>query len=453
MTLYDTKLLLSKNKEPCDENCLFQNFNYTTSYSTCICPINNEIEDNIKNKIKEEFKENEVIDKFYELFDNGNFKYLKCFSRIYKRNIGQRHNWIIYLSAINIIIGMIFMILYYYNNHHKILEEYDSELKKSKIIEKKLISNKGNLLLLNNQNSLNLTNNNDNKIINNHLNSKSQLNLDDEGRKKLPKLILKKSVNINQTNKLNIKIENIKQSKISNIKNENINYLEMNFPQVIIKDNRKFCTIFLEYYLNKFLIGVNIKNIGIIYYPLFLMIIELNISLHTYFFINAILFSDKYISFRYSYKKKTGILFIIMNEYDRIFLVFIVSFFIIRIIRWLLDSQNDLKKAEQYLQEGISTELYINKIKHLKSIFIYKSIISNIIICLLNLFYAYFIAIFGNINSHTQIALFLSMLISLFLYFIICGITCLFISLFRILSIKKKVELLFIISNFLNHLI
>ena len=216
-----------------------------------------------------------------------------------------------------------------------------------------------------------------------------------------------------------------------------------------MQDNRNFCTIFFGFYIAKCLLGININNVGTVFYPLFLMIIEFNIFLHTYFFINAILFSDKYISFRYSYKEKIGILFIIINEYDRIFFVFIVSFFILKIIRWLLDTQSGLNKAEQFLH----AKKFVKEIKTLKTIFKCKSIFSNIVIFLLHLFYAYFILIFGNINSYTQIALFFSTIISLITYCIIWGFICLISSFLRVLSIKKKIEILFIISNFLNNLI
>jgi len=421
LTLYDAKLLLNKNKKPCDDNCFFQNFDYKTSYSTCICPIKDEKEDDIKDKIKEELKENEIIDKFYKLLDKGNFKYLKRFSRIYQKSFKQRHNWIIYLSISNIIIEIVSVILYYKKNYKSTIKEY----------EKKLQIKKSN--------------------VNNSYDKKNYTHI------KAIKYSSRNIIDFNETTTTNPNedfSENYSGKKKLDKEKKNkqkysINYSELNYPQALMQDNRNFCTIFFGFYIAKCLLGINIINVGTVFYPLFLMIIELNIFLHTYFFINAILFSDKYISFRYSYKEKIGILFIIINEYDRIFFVFIVSFFILKIIRWLLDTQSGLNKAEQFLH----AKKFVKEIKTLKTIFKCKSIFSNIVIFLLHLFYAYFILIFGNINSYTQIALFFSTIISLITYCIIWGFIRLISSFLRVLSIKKKIEILFIISNFLNNLI
>ena len=436
LTLFDAKLLLNKNKKPCDENCFFQKFDFETSYSTCICPINDEKE-NIKDKIKEEFKENELFDKLYQLLDKGNFKYLKCFSRIYQKSIRQRHNWIIYLSILNIIVEIISIILYYKKHYQNILIEYDNNLKIKKC-SKNNSQDKNTFVRIktNNYSTRNsFTLKETSETISNEDFPKNK-----PPEKKLPKLF-------------SIKNKSAKKVEIIDVQNDSINYSELNYPQTLIKDNRNFCSIFFEFVKTKILLGININNVGTIFYPLFLMILELNISLHTYFFINAILFSDKYISFRYSYNEKIGILFIIINEYDRILFVFIVSFFIIKIIRWLLDAHDGLNRADQFLHIKIIADLYLKEIETLKKIFKYKSIFSHILIAFLHLFYAYFILIFGNINSYTQTALFLSMIISLIIYFIICCFICLIISFLRVLSIKKKLEILFIISKFLYNLI
>ena len=69
----------------------------------------------------------------------------------------------------------------------------------------------------------------------------------------------------------------------------------------------------------KFIFGININKFCKELYPVYLMAIILNISIHTYFYVNAILFSDKYISQRYIYPKNTGFIHIIMNEFIEYF--------------------------------------------------------------------------------------------------------------------------------------
>ena len=422
LTLYDKQLLSYKYKSPCDDNCIFQSFNYSNNYSTCLCHIEIKEENKvIKDKIKEE---NEIIETISKLLEGGNFKYFKCFSSFAPKK-GQMHNWLQYFSYIHILIGIVFLVLYYKNNHKDLVEKFiniaeektqnKEEEKESEETSKKI--NTSQIIYMYNRINLN-------KIydINNKDEESSSIRLK------------------HKKNKSNNKKDKHKDKNI-------INYLEMNFAQALIKDKRNFIKIFYEFFSKKFFFGVIITDIDKTLYPTNIIIIEINILLHTFLFMNAILFSDKYISARYIYDKKNEIEYILTKEYERIILVFAVCFFIIKIIRWFLDGKSGIKEANILLRDGFTMENYVKKIENSRLIYIYKSYFGNIVILLLHLFYLFFITVFCNINSYTQLGLFLSLIISLLLNGIIYFIICLFISLFRIIALKKEKELLFKISN------
>ena len=104
LTVYDRQIFLFKNVIPCDDGCSFLNFDYTTNYSTCLCKIKDEDEDlNLLNEINEKFKGNELVDKFFQLKDKGNWKYFLCYKQAFRINKKEKVNWIKYISLALII--------------------------------------------------------------------------------------------------------------------------------------------------------------------------------------------------------------------------------------------------------------------------------------------------------------------------------------------------------------
>ena len=304
LTLYDRQFLVQKIIKPCDDNCKFIDFNFSTNYSTCICPIT--LPDNkkiIENKIREK---SEIFENLYKLKDEGNWKYLKCFGILLKFN-----NWIFFIIyCLFFVIGEILYMFYYIYNYDK--------RKQNKNIQ---ISN--------------------------------ELKYNDKYK-------IKKGSNSERSGVI---IYNKKKSK------QNRNCM------------RNLCEIFFGNFKEEFLCGFNKFN----------LILVIFMHLHTYSFFNAFLFSDKYISVRYSYKGNINLIYIITDEFSRILIVIIFSYLVLLIFKSLLNLTKDSKKI---------------------------IIIFLIIIILIHLFYFYFIHIFTNINLNSINDLLLSEILSLFLYFI-----------------------------------
>ena len=99
---------------------------------------------------------------------------------------------------------------------------------------------------------------------------------------------------------------------------------------------------------------MNYKDLSNKLYLKYLIIILVNVSIHTYFFISAALFSDKYISERYLNKwsnKGFEIIYILTNEIERIYLTLYFSFIITRLLRWILYG-NSLDNIDNLIQDG-----------------------------------------------------------------------------------------------------
>ena len=87
LTIYDRQLLVSKIIKPCDNNCKYIDFNFTSNYSTCICPI--DLPNNkqyIDNQIKDAIKETEIGKNLDLLLENANLKYIRCSKNLWKIN-------------------------------------------------------------------------------------------------------------------------------------------------------------------------------------------------------------------------------------------------------------------------------------------------------------------------------------------------------------------------------
>ena len=533
LTLYERQLLNEKYKHSCDDECTFQSFNYSTNYSTCICPIKVDNEEiNIKDTILKKINEYEYINL---LLYNSNYKYFICykifFSIILTKEKLQKLNWFIYISFSFIFLQLLFFIYFWFlickpnlddkettkNDNNKINNKNDNKTltNTNKSIQNNII----NQLLIKNinvKNNINdiidtkrisysesrrkvkesLTsnktkNNNDTQqiiynktdsIIQESINDSidirySQLNLKDS------RIIIKKNKKKNngKKNKLNHNINNIviynnnkririnqrnkeENNKIFNTNNtiniepkessKNINnqligknnelkqeennniiieaikddFWKMNFREVQKKDNRGFCEIFCHNFFKGKCITLKIKcykKFRIIYIVMFL------ISLHTFFFINTMLFTEKYIIERNTYKNKSEINFLI-TEYNRFIYTFIICIFF---IRFLQKEINEIYKTT-----------YKNEYELVQSLLIF-----NIFILVLHLIYGYFITIFGFINFHIQKRLCNSMVIYLITYFILYFFICFFISLTRFYSIKYKCKILFKLSNFIRN--
>ena len=398
-------MLVKKNVKPCDDNCIYQNFNYLTNYSSCICPIiSNDYNEMAKEKIIEIIRDNfEEIDSLWKLIERGNLKYVKCILSSFKNYNRKKHNFLFYISLALLITGIIFMIRYYKYDHKKILVLYEEiETQKKKELTKKEINEIEEKNIPYSDENI-PTRNNDN--INNELNPVESTNI-------------------------NLNIDN-RDDK------DDPDYSKMDYTDAKRNDNRNCCEIYFNYFSKKSLFGIECESRK---YSLFftnIIMILICISFHSYFFISAVLYSDYYVSKRNKYKGEIAriglIAYIFINELQRIFLTLTLSFMVIKIVRWIL-----YEKSIEYLDKLKTEDFTFERVNFIKNFYSCKSYIIHGLIIICHCFYSYFILIFGNINSNSQVDLIFSMLIFFAFYLVFCYLYALIITILRLISLKCK---------------
>ena len=416
LTLYDRKKLFLKYGSPCDDGCSFSSFNFETNYSTCICTIKNE-EKTIGDKIKEELNDIDEIN----ILKHSNIKYFKCgkifFS--FNRNI----NILFIFSIIFVIFHLILLIISiidFYNKKKPIIDHIPNNKNSNHNINKQEIDSLGgsdnnqNKIKNNNfMNTENNINNDPNKNINqsNKVNTyKKNINNNEEDSKE-KESEMKNSENLEikedkdkDSSKRSKNIENsenkdkdtLKKSKTESEKkiqyesssensatSERLNISK--WPKEKHKEKKEF-PFWSKLKKKSFKIKKKINNLAI-YLMLILFV------LHSFLFFNAILFSNEYISMRYTYKQYK-LIYIITREYDRIFYSFLFT--------------NSVMKFYILI-------LKINK-KYL------TFILFPIIILLLHILYLYFLKIFGDINPHIVKELLVSTFFLIIFYLIVAKI-------------------------------
>ena len=472
LTVYNRHLLIKKYQKPCDDNCIFESFNYLTNYSTCLCKIiPNDYNEMTKEIIIDKLRDNvDEIDSLFDLLEKGNLKYFKCFIESFKYTKYGHINILAIISFIFISAQIILFFLYCNCEHRDIIEKFDNV--KNKDFKKYY---------------------GDNETINIHHFKKDRQSVKTKKRI-INNYITKTDRGIND----NDNHENQKENE------EEIDYLDLkykDYEEAIEKMKVKkycliFCKIFCKYFWEKICFCfayedseeiindynnccsnfcgilcdcfrkkifccVDCKRKKCSSDYIFIKLILTIFSIHTYLFINALFFSDKYISSRFLFDREIEgtrhIIYILLNEIERVVNSLLLSFTVTKFIIWII-----YDKTREYLYKIKQDELQgtkkADRIKLLKGL--YKCKINSFlpIILVFQCVYFYYLFIFGNINSNSQIPLLFSLILSYLLYFILYLIFALFSSIFKsfALNIRKNYECCFgfyKLSSFLSNFI
>ena len=390
LTLYERKKLIEKYKTPCDNNCTFQVFNYSTYYSTCTCQMKND-EKKIKEKIVEEVKENDYLK---IILETNNYKYFLCYNialQIFKYLNNFKIIFPISISLVLLILQSICSIC--------ICKKKKKQTPKRTEINVEFPFKK------------------DNKIYMNKLDNKSDIepSLISE-RLKVKKNNNKKSLNESISGTTNVTSNvpiNVPTNELI------VDYSKMDYDQAKKNDTRKFCKIFLDSLLKNICDSINVKqnDIKLYAYGYFF-----TISLHTYIFVNTLLFS---VNNYKAYKDINSLEFSITKQYDRFIYTFFLFFSIIKIYHFIIKKMNE---------SSVCCNFYI--------IFLFLFFI-------MNLAFTYFIIIFSIINSYMMNILYISMIIYARIYLFMYTIICFIFSVLRFLSLKCKNKCCFDFSKFL----
>ena len=245
--------------------------------------------------------------------------------------------------------------------------------------------------------------------------------------------------------KKNIHIKN----KIHNIKDDSNHLLQiiyglqdMDYEEAIIKDNRSYLKMYLGFLVDSQII----LNTFFTDNHLDLFIIKLIFLVYTFqisFFLNAFFFTDEYISDAYH---NDGLLDFFSGLPKSIY-SFIATLITTNILRMLSSSRSELINLIK-LQRKNKNYFYLTHLK-LKKLRI-KLIVYFILVYLFSFLFLYYVTAFCAVYRYSQKYWFYGCLESIIMDSIASFITCIFLALFRYISVKKNIKCFFILANIIS---
>ena len=216
---------------------------------------------------------------------------------------------------------------------------------------------------------------------------------------------------------------------------------EMEYRDALKEDTRSFFQYFISIFAEKQIIVSTIVNHSV-FYPLSLRLVLLLFTLTSFFFLNAILYTEEYITERYSTKESLDIWYIIKNEISKSVYSSLIGMFITKFVSMLLSSG----KSFQKLLKEKGDSLYFQNFKILVSDMKTKYFIVLVIVIGSCIGYWYFIYIFCYIYKSNQVSWIESSLFSILFNIILPLFICMVVAILRIVSLRLHFSFLFSIS-------
>ena len=220
---------------------------------------------------------------------------------------------------------------------------------------------------------------------------------------------------------------------------------EINFTFALMKDKRSCLRIYWSYLVeSQIILGTffteNYLNLFII--KLSFLICTFQIS----FFLNALFYTDKYISNAYH---NDGILDFFSGLPKSIY-SFIATLITTNLLRMLSNSKNELLQIIRHRNQIKNYIIIVNnKLKKLSC----KLLIYFILIFLLGICFLYYVSSFCAVYSHSQKYWFIGCLESFAIDSVVNLIICIFIATMRFIAIHKKIKCLYILVIWISIII
>ena len=223
---------------------------------------------------------------------------------------------------------------------------------------------------------------------------------------------------------------------------------EMEFIDAIDKDQRSFISYYVSIISEKEIFLATILNKSI-FYPISLRLIMLFFTISSFFFLNAMFFTEDYISARYHSSENLNIWYILKNEISKSVYASLLGMLIEKIIGLLISSNSEyikIKKMKRTMDCFVELAHFLIEVKK-------KYIITLVIISIITIVYWYYLFIFCSVYHSNQISWIQSSLISIVINSIFPILVCLVIGVLRKLSFKLNNKLIFKISFCLYQII
>ena len=283
----------------------------------------------------------------------------------------------------------------------------------------------------------------------------NNISLNNKNQNKLEKDLKNKSnyylIKIDATNSLNY------------ISCQSKYYLDnFEYEDAIIYDKRSFWRIYLiclfskENILSTFFLNcpMELKSMR---YILFIFVYSCDLALNTIFF-----FNNK-ISDKYYYKGHSLFWFNLLNNLTISFISFLISFIVVIFLQLLTSSRDDFenifKEEEKKLKNNKNYKVgHKNKLKIAENIIKinnhlrYKITAFIMIEIIMMFFFYYFVTAFCEVYKETQLSWLIDCFISFMISFPVELVLSLFICILYLISIKKRIKILYKISIFLYNI-
>ena len=240
-------------------------------------------------------------------------------------------------------------------------------------------------------------------------------------------------------NNIKSKIKMVNKFKL--LKNDS-DIQDLDYEDAIIYDKRSYlrmCFGFLvdsQIILNTFCTDNNLD----------LFVIKLSFLVFTFqisFFLNAFFYTDEYISDAYH---NNGILDFISGLPKSIY-SFVATLIITNLLKMLSSSKYELIRV---IRRNVKFQNYTNIINIKLAKLRKKLIIYYILLFLLGAFFLYYVTVFCGVYRYSQKYWFIGCLESFGMDFSVALIICMFLGLFRYISVKKHIKCFYIFANIIN---
>ena len=231
------------------------------------------------------------------------------------------------------------------------------------------------------------------------------------------------------------------------LSHQDLNSLE--FKDAEKQDKRSFCRFYWDIFSEKQIILSTITTKDSIFTPLSFRLTILIFTLMSFLFLNALLFTEDYITNRYNSTDSLGIVYMLKNELSKSVYSSLIGMVIAKVVSMSTESAENIRELmqhrnEPYFEEDLKYEISSMKLK-------YKLLISIMII--ISWVYWYFIYIFCFVYKNNQISWLEATLFSIALNIVIPAVVCFIAAILRISALKCHISLIYNLSNCLYQFI
>jgi len=247
---------------------------------------------------------------------------------------------------------------------------------------------------------------------------------------------------ISGKNKINSIKQKINKEALIKLARTDYDLQDIDFEEAIIYDKRSYLRMYWGFLIDSQIILGTFCTEN----QLDLFVIKLSFFVCTFqisFFLNALFYTEEYISDAYH---NDGVLDFFSGLPKAIY-SFVATLITTNLLRMLSNSKSELM---QIIIERNSYDNYLNLIKIKLDKLRTKLIIYFILVHVLELFFLYFVTAFCAVYRNSQKYWFFGCIESFGMDSLVALIICIFLALFRFISIKKHIKCFYILANIIS---